>query len=493
MLLLENKVVCASSQSLRCYELATGRILHTYQTPSFSVVALRHLQYPSSTSTRLVTLEVRSESGAGDCSAAPINSGWVEFAPLHEVRERQAAWLIVSQLHMAFYRSNSDVDLNEAVLVLPCREWELCASSPDTPGASADQMIWLRQRVSQHRCRSASDGENSILCVGPMRAYSPARDESITRFKETWTETIRSATKSARVCIHSPGWLSTVGTGLETILVPVDFEPTALDVCPSSGLIAIGGPGIVMTWRVDTFECGLQATWVGVIEFNSPSEGSSQTHESLVTSVSIRGDFLAFATAQTARVVKLVTHHRVNYSTDASRADVLHRTVQFLPAVDGSLQVFQPALEIQGGDGFEILGPTRDPALDVSVNDDVFILANSTVMLWKHFPSAHASSIHSCILIAGPVPSTTKMLCLVATGRQGFLYDVANPFFVAPYHFARGSLVVDADRFFIYNITAAGSPRALEVWALRDATLLRCGERLSALRLPPPTLICHYP
>ena len=40
---------------------------------------------------------------------------------------------------------------------------------------------------------------------------------------------------------------------------------------------------------------------------------------------------------------------------------------------------------------------------------------------------------------------------------QGFLYDVATPFFVAPYHFARGSLAVDADRFFIYNITVAGA------------------------------------
>ena len=39
-------------------------------------------------------------------------------------------------------------------------------------------------------------------------------------------------------------------------------------------------------------------------------------------------------------------------------------------------------------------------------------------------------------------------------GRQGFLYDVASPFFIAPYHFdTNGSLRCTADRFFLYNVT----------------------------------------
>eukprot|EP01051_Picozoa_sp_SAG22_P027177 SAG22_NODE_8967_length_618_cov_0.784200_1_plen_47_part_10 len=44
---------------------------------------------------------------------------------------------------------------------------------------------------------------------------------------------VKAATKPARVVIYSPGWLSPDGGSLEPLVLPTDYDPTALDVCPT--------------------------------------------------------------------------------------------------------------------------------------------------------------------------------------------------------------------------------------------------------------------
>ena len=94
MLLLADQVVCASASELRCYELSTGILLHSFPTRSFSVATIRLLRQPDGRCC-LVTLEVRAQSRRPRAAAgeAARFAGWVEFGPLGGAESVSWWWL----------------------------------------------------------------------------------------------------------------------------------------------------------------------------------------------------------------------------------------------------------------------------------------------------------------------------------------------------------------------------------------------------------------
>jgi hypothetical protein len=59
----------------------------------------------------------------------------------------------------------------------------------------------------------------------------------------------------------------------------VRFEPTAIDVCPHSGLLAVAGRGIVTTWRlVEAAGGAAELSWVGAGPSPAPTVAPASSH-----------------------------------------------------------------------------------------------------------------------------------------------------------------------------------------------------------------------
>jgi hypothetical protein len=104
-------------------------------------------------------------------------------------------------------------------------------------------------------------------------------------------------------------------------------------------------------------------------------------HRGLVTAVSVRHDYLGFATATTARVLRFTQRRRAGAAEPADPDDdtddddgdddggdagvsagvsagaIRVKTVEFGAVPGGGLGVVQPGLEQQGADAFEVSGP----------------------------------------------------------------------------------------------------------------------------------------
>ena len=81
MVLVGEKAACAGPQSVRCYELGSGNLLHSLETAPFDVAVLCRLPQPPARDC-LAALELRSEGERGGLAGQVVlRAGWVEFGP----------------------------------------------------------------------------------------------------------------------------------------------------------------------------------------------------------------------------------------------------------------------------------------------------------------------------------------------------------------------------------------------------------------------------